>query len=98
MTDAPVPEQWILRLYIAGMTPTAMTALANIKEICATHLAGRYTLEVVDLLERPTLADGDQIFAVPTLVRQLPPPLRKIIGDLSDTEKVVVGLDIRSLP
>ena len=98
MTDAPVPEQWILRLYIAGMTPTAMTALANIKEICATHLAGRYTLEVVDLLERPTLADGDQIFAVPTLVRQLPPPLRKIIGDLSDTEKVVVGLDIQPLP
>jgi circadian clock protein KaiB len=94
MTDA-LPEQWILRLYIAGMTPTSRSAIANIKRICAEHLEGRYTLEVIDLVERPTLAEGDQIFAVPTLVRQLPPPLRKIIGDLSDTEKVIVGLDIQ---
>jgi circadian clock protein KaiB len=97
MTDAPVPEHWILRLYIAGMTPTSRTALANIRRICEEHLEGRYSLEVVDLVERPMLAEGDQIFAVPTLVRQLPPPLRKIIGDLSDTEKVIVGLDIQPL-
>jgi len=95
MTEPTNAEHWILRLYIAGMTPASRTALANIRAICAEHLEGRYTLEVVDLLERPTLAEGDQIFAVPTLVRQLPPPLRKIIGDLSDTEKVVVGLDIQ---
>lgn len=95
--DAP-EEQWTLRLYIAGMTPTARTALANIREVCEQHLAGRYTLDVVDLLEQPQLANGDQIFAVPTLVRRLPPPLRKIIGDLCDKERVIVGLDIRPAP
>jgi circadian clock protein KaiB len=88
-------EKWILCLYIAGMTPTAETALANIKQLCEEHLEGKYSLEVIDLLKRPDLAEGDQILAVPTLVRQLPPPLRKIIGDLSDAKKVLVGLDIK---
>ncbi|RXE56131.1 circadian clock protein KaiB [Methanoculleus taiwanensis] len=88
-------EVWILRLYVAGQTPKSLTAFANLKKLCEEHLAGRYTIEVIDLLEQPQLARGDQIFAVPTLVRKLPPPLRKIIGDLSNTEKVLVGLDIR---
>lgn len=94
MTRAP-SEQWQLRLYVAGMTPAAKRAVANINEICEKHLAGQYSLEVVDLLEKPALAEGDQILAVPTLVRELPYPLRKVIGDLSDTEKVLVGLDLR---
>jgi circadian clock protein KaiB len=88
-------EKWILRLYVAGQTPKSLAAFANLKRICEEHLAGRYTIEVIDLLEHPQLARGDQIFAVPTLVRRLPPPLRKIIGDLSNTEKVLVGLDVR---
>lgn len=96
MSDKDSDSKWVLRLYIAGMTPAAERALANITAICTERLDGRYSLEVIDLLERPALAEGDQIFAVPTLVRQLPPPLRKIIGDLSNTEKVVVGLDITS--
>ncbi|WP_292730977.1 circadian clock KaiB family protein [Methanoculleus sp.] len=88
-------EEWILRLYVAGQTPKSLAAFANLKRICEEHLAGRYRIEVIDLLEHPQLARGDQIFAVPTLVRRLPPPLRKIIGDLSNTEKVLVGLDVR---
>jgi len=88
-------ERWELRLYVAGMTPTSVRALENLEEICEEHLAGRYSIKVVDLLENPQLAEGDQIFAVPTLVRRLPPPVRKLIGDLSATEKVLVGLDIR---
>jgi circadian clock protein KaiB len=88
-------EVYILRLYVAGQTPKSLAAFANLKSICEEHLAGRYTIEVIDLLEHPQLAKGDQIFAIPTLVRRLPPPLRKIIGDLSNTEKVIVGLDIR---
>ncbi len=88
-------EEWILRLYVAGQTPKSLAAFANLKRICEEHLAGRYKIEVIDLLEHPQLARGDQIFAVPTLVRKLPPPLRKIIGDLSNTEKVLVGLDVR---
>ncbi len=88
-------EVYILRLYVAGQTPKSLTAFANLKRICEEHLAGRYRIEVIDLLEHPKLAKGDQIFAIPTLVRKLPPPLRKIIGDLSNTEKVLVGLDIR---
>lgn len=88
-------EEWILRLYVAGQTPKSLAAFANLKKICEEHLAGRYRIEVIDLLEQPQLARGDQIFAVPTLVRRLPPPLRKIIGDLSNTEKVLVGLDVR---
>ncbi len=88
-------EKWILKLYIAGMTPTAKRALANLQAICEEHLAGSYSLEVIDLVENPSLEDGEQIFAVPTLVRKLPPPLRKIIGDFSDKEKVLVGLDVK---
>jgi circadian clock protein KaiB len=88
-------KEWILRLYIAGKTPRAVAALENLQEICEEYLAGEYEIEVVDLLENPQLAKGDQILALPTLVRRLPPPVRKIIGDLSNTERVLVGLDIR---
>lgn len=91
----PADETWQLRLYVAGQTPRALAAFANLQAICEEHLAGRYTIEVVDLLETPQLARGDQILALPTLVRKLPPPMRKIIGDLSDTERVLVGLDLR---
>ncbi len=84
-----------LRLYVAGQTPRSLRAFANLRDICDKHLAGRYTIEVIDLLENPELAQGDQILAIPTLVRKLPPPLRKIIGDLSNTEKVLVGLDLK---
>jgi circadian clock protein KaiB len=85
-----------LRLYVAGQTPKSLSAIANLKKICEEHLAGIYTIEVVDLLVSPQLAAGDQILAVPTLVRRLPPPIKRIIGNLSDTERVLVGLDIRS--
>jgi circadian clock protein KaiB len=88
-------KEWALRLYVAGRTPKAIAALANLKKICEDHLAGRYSIEIIDLLENPQLARGDQIVAVPTLVRKLLPPLRKIIGDLSNTERVLVGLDLR---
>jgi len=84
-----------LRLYVAGQTPKSLAAIANLKHICETYLAGRYTIEVIDLLVTPTLAAGDQIVALPTLVRRLPPPLKRVIGDLADTERVLVGLDIR---
>ena len=84
-----------LRLYVAGQTPKSITALANLKTICEEHLAGRYRIEVIDLLQQPQLAAGDQILAVPTLVRRLPEPLKKIIGNLSDKERVLVGLDLR---
>jgi circadian clock protein KaiB len=87
-------ETFLLRLYVAGPTPKSLTAFSNLREICATHLAGRYEIEVVDLLEHPQLARGDDIIAVPTLVRKLPPPIRKIIGDLSDTDRVLVGLQV----
>lgn len=87
-------ELWRLKLYVAGQTPRSLTAIANLKRICEEHVAGRYTIEVIDLLERPQLARGDEIFAIPTLVRQLPEPMRKIIGDLSDTERVLVGLQL----
>ena len=92
------PEMYTLRLYIAGQTPRSVAALANLKKICEEHLAGRYKLQVVDLLENPQLARGDQILAIPTLVRKLPLPMRRIIGDLSNTERVLVGLDLRSKP
>lgn len=85
-----------LRLYVAGQTPKSLAAFSNLKQICETHLKGRYRLEVIDLITQPQLARGDQILAIPTLVRKLPQPVRKIIGDLSDTEKVLVGLDLRS--
>jgi circadian clock protein KaiB len=84
-----------LRLYIAGQTANSLVALDNLRIICERHLAGRYQIEIIDLLQQPRLAAGDQILAIPTLVRQLPPPLKRIIGDLSDTERVLVGLDIR---
>ncbi len=92
---APKAEAWKLRLYVAGRTPRAVGAFANLKKICEEHLAGRYQIEIIDLLENPKLASGDQIVAVPTLVRRLPPPLKKIIGDLSDEARVLVGLDLR---
>lgn len=87
--------QWLLRLYVAGQTPKSIAAFANLKRICETHLKGQYEIEVVDLLVNPKLAQGDQIVAVPTLVRQLPPPVKKIIGDLAQEERVLVGLDLR---
>src|SRR5512136_2717562 len=89
------PEMWNLRLYVAGQTPKSIAAFANLKKICEEHLKGRYRIEVVDLMENPKLAAGDQILAIPTLVRKLPPPIKKIIGDLSNAEKVLVGLDLR---
>lgn len=88
-------ERWLLRLYVAGQTPKSIAAFANLKQICETHLKGQYEIEVVDLLVNPKLAKGDQIVAVPTLVRQLPPPVKKIIGDLADEERVLVGIDVR---
>ena len=87
-------DTFLLRLYVAGQTPKSMTAFVNLKKICEEHLAGRYKIQVIDLLENPRLADGDQILAVPTLVRRLPEPVRKIIGDLSNTERVLIGLDL----
>src|SRR4029453_4849500 len=84
-----------LRLYVAGQTPKSVLAFRNLKQICEDHLQGRYDIEIVDLLENPQLASGDQILAVPTLVRRLPEPIKKIIGDLSNTERVLVGLDLR---
>jgi circadian clock protein KaiB len=93
--EAVQDGQYNLRLYVAGQTPKSITALANLKTICEEHLAGRYRIEVIDLLQQPQLAAGDQILAVPTLVRRLPEPLKKIIGNLSDRERVLVGLDLR---
>lgn len=89
------PGPYHLRLYVAGQTAKSMAALANLKRFCEEHLAGRYDIEVIDLLQNPQLAAGDQILAIPTLVRRLPAPLKRIIGDLSNTEKVLVGLDLR---
>jgi circadian clock protein KaiB len=88
---------WSLRLYVAGQTRKSITVFANLKKICDTHLAGKYRIEVIDLLKHPQLAKGDQIIAIPTLVRKLPEPIKTIIGDLADTERVLVGLDIRSV-
>jgi len=88
-------NRWNLRLYVAGQTPRSLTAFKNLKDICEEYLKGQYHIEVVDLMENPTLARGDQILAIPTLVRKLPQPIRKIIGDLSNTERVLVGLDIQ---
>ena len=88
-------EAWQLRLYVAGQTSKSLLAFANLKRICEQHLGGQYQIEVIDLLKDPKLAAGDQIVAIPTLVRRLPPPMRKIIGDLSNIERVLVGLDIR---
>jgi circadian clock protein KaiB len=90
-----IEKIWNLRLYVAGQTHKSITAFANLKKICEEHLAGEYRIEVIDLLKNPQLAKGDQIIAIPTLVRKLPEPIKKIIGDLADTERVLVGLDIR---
>ena len=92
---AQKPEVWKLRLYVAGQTPKSIRAFANLKVLCEDHLKGRYRIEVIDLMENPQLARGDQIVAVPTLIRKLPQPVRKIIGDLSDSVRVLVGLDVR---
>ena len=89
--------EWQLRLYVAGQTPKSIAAFDNLKRLCEEHLAGRYEIEVIDLLVNPTLAAGDQILAVPTLVRKFPEPIRKIIGDLSNEGKVLVGLDVQPL-
>ena len=86
---------WVLRLYIAGQTPKCLAAISNLHRICEEHMAGRYAIEVIDLLDRPQLAEGDKIIAIPTLVRKLPQPIRKIIGDLSGTEKTLVGLQLK---
>jgi circadian clock protein KaiB len=88
-------ETWELRLYVAGQTPKSVAAFQNLKKICEEHLAGRYRIEVIDLMEHPQLAAGDQIIAIPTLVRKLPSPLRKIVGDLRNTERALVGLNLR---
>jgi circadian clock protein KaiB len=91
----PRPEFWNLRLYVAGQTPKSIRAFANLEVLCEKHLKGRYRIEVIDLLEHPEMARGDQIVAVPTLVRELPGPVRKIIGDLSDTERTLIGLALQ---
>ena len=94
-TDLQTDLHYNLRLYVAGKTPNSITAITNLHRICEEHLAGRYTVEVVDLLVHPQLAAGDQILALPTLVRHLPPPLKRVIGTLADAERVLVGLDIK---
>jgi circadian clock protein KaiB len=88
---------WQLRLYVAGQTPNSLTAFSNLKNICESHLRGRYSIEVIDLVERPQLSRNDSIVAIPTLVRNLPQPVRKIIGDLSNTERVLIGLDLKAI-
>lgn len=94
----PSAETWELRLYVAGNTPKSIQTFKNLKAICEEHLKGKYRIEVIDLLDNPKLAAGEQIVALPTLVRKLPMPIRKIIGDLSNTERVLVGLDVRRIP
>lgn len=90
------PMEWDLRLYVAGPTPKSVAAFRNLEQLCEEHVAGRYHIEVIDLMKKPQLAQGDQILAVPTVVRKLPAPIRKMIGSLSDTERVIVGLDLRA--
>ena len=87
--------EWILRLYVAGQTPKSLSAFSNLKRICEEHLANRYVIEVVDLLKQPQLAQDDQIVALPTLIRRLPEPIKRIIGDLSDLDRVMVGMDLK---
>lgn len=93
----PSNQKWELRLYTAGQTPKSLAAIRNLKKVCEEHLAGRYEIEIVDLLKNPRLAKDDQIVAIPTLVRKLPDPMRKIIGDLSDTERTLVGLQLKQV-
>jgi circadian clock protein KaiB len=92
---SPDPDFWDLRLYVAGQTPKSIAAFSNLKRLCEDHLAGKYRIEVIDLLKDPMLAQGDQILAIPTLVRKLPEPIKRIIGDLSNAERTLVGLDLR---
>lgn len=94
-TPKPPAKEWELRLYVAGQTPRSTAAIANLRRVCEENLKGRYSIEVVDLVKNPALAKGDQILAIPTLVRKIPVPMKKIIGDLSNTERVLVGFDIR---
>jgi circadian clock protein KaiB len=98
MSDASSHTQWELRLYVAGQSPKSAAAVINLKKLCDTHLAGQYRIEVIDLLENPRLSLDDQIVAIPTLVRKLPTPMRKIIGDLSNSERTLVGLQLRQTP
>lgn len=95
-SGTPDPEKWELRLYVAGKTPKSLAAIANLQRLCDEHLAGRYTIEVVDLIAHPHLAKGDEILAIPTLVRKLPEPIRRVIGDLSNIERALVGLQVRT--
>jgi circadian clock protein KaiB len=90
-------DSWQLRLYVAGQTPKSLTAFANLKRLCEEHLAGRYEIEVIDLMKKPQLAQNDQILAIPTLVRKLPEPIKRIIGDLSNLERVMVGMDLKPI-
>jgi len=94
-TEKAGDKKWVLKLYVAGQTPKSLTAFENLKRICEEHLKGEYRIEVIDLIVNPKLARGDQIIAIPTLIRKLPEPVKKIIGDLSNTENVLVGLDIK---
>jgi circadian clock protein KaiB len=95
-SEAPgAVETWELRLYVAGTSPKSVTAFTNLKRLCETYLQGRYTIEVIDLLQHPQLAAGDQIVAIPTLIRKLPEPLRRIVGDLSNTDRTMVGLQLK---
>lgn len=94
-SQRPTDEKWVLRLYIAGQTPKSLTALSNLKKLCEGHLGDQYRLEIIDLVKNPKLAQQHNIVAIPTLVRNLPEPLKKIIGDLSNTEKVLKGLDLQ---
>lgn len=96
-TAPPQSPEYQLRLYVAGQSPRSITAVSNLRRICDVHLDGRYAIEVIDLIEQPHLAKADDILAIPTLVRRLPPPIRKIIGDLSDADRVLIGLDIVKL-
>jgi circadian clock protein KaiB len=89
------PAQWTLRLYVAGQTPRSLAAFANLKKLCEEHLPGRYCIEVIDLLKQPQLAEGDHIVAIPTLVRKLPEPIKRMVGDLSNSERVMVGMDLQ---
>jgi circadian clock protein KaiB len=94
-SGTPDPEKWELRLYVAGKTPRSLAAIANLQRLCDEHLAGKYTIEVVDLIAHPQLAKGDEILAIPTLVRKLPEPIRRVIGDLSNVERTLIGLHLR---
>lgn len=94
---SPKLAKWKLRLYVAGQTPKSLTAFSNLKKLCDEHLAGRYQLEVIDLIKQPQLAQGDQIVAIPTLVRKLPVPIKRVIGDLSNLERVMVGMDLKPI-